>query len=147
MYSVRWAACSAALEPTADARHVLRAPAQMFLIRCRVRSAWRSQPLPEPVELPTHFGNVITCLALADGGRVVSASDDYTLKVWSRYSRRCLKTLTGHEGGVWCCDVEVRRRRGPLPPLKDLFARPTLVLAKPVRPGDLTHPTSRATSW
>jgi WD40 repeat protein len=35
-----------------------------------------------------------------DGTRAVSASDDYTLKVWELESGRALRTLEGHSGGV-----------------------------------------------
>lgn len=33
--------------------------------------------------------------------RIVSGSDDNTLKVWSANTGKCLRTLLGHTGGVW----------------------------------------------
>ena len=35
-----------------------------------------------------------------DGRRVVSASDDRTLKVWDVATGKCVATLEGHSGGV-----------------------------------------------
>jgi WD40 repeat protein len=35
-----------------------------------------------------------------DGGRAVSASNDWTLKVWDLASGREVRTLSGHSGGV-----------------------------------------------
>ena len=37
-----------------------------------------------------------------DGRRVVSASEDETLKVWDVATGRCLATLEGHSNGVRC---------------------------------------------
>ena len=37
-----------------------------------------------------------------DGRRVVSASDDKTLKVWDVATGKCLATLEGHSSGVRC---------------------------------------------
>ena len=56
-----------------------------------------------------------------DGRRVVSASDDRTLKVWNVETRECVATLEGHSGGVRCgvhCTLAMiclRRRSGALP--------------------------------
>ncbi len=51
-----------------------------------------------PVDTPRQL------LTVLSNGRVVSGSDDDTLKVWDVSSGRCLRTLTGHTGPV-------RRRR------------------------------------
>ena len=47
-----------------------------------------------------------------DGRRVVSGSNDDTLKVWDVATGKCVATLEGHSGGVRCgvcflyfCDV------------------------------------------
>ncbi|XP_037774868.1 WD repeat-containing protein 5B-like [Penaeus monodon] len=47
-----------------------------------------------------HTG-VIRCLA-ADPWRIVSASDDKTIKVWDRETLRRLVTLRNHTDGVTC---------------------------------------------
>lgn len=43
---------------------------------------WRVRPIPQPRVLKGHDDHVITCLQFC-GNRVVSGSDDNTLKVWS----------------------------------------------------------------
>lgn len=61
---------------------------------------WRSRPIREPKILKGHDDHVITCLQFC-GNRIVSGSDDNTLKVWSAVTGKCLRTLVGHTGGVW----------------------------------------------
>ncbi|KAG7232691.1 hypothetical protein INR49_008211 [Caranx melampygus] len=53
-----------------------------------------------------HDDHVITCLQFS-GDLIVSGSDDNTLKVWSAITGKCLRTLTGHTGGVWCSQMAV----------------------------------------
>jgi len=62
------------------------------------------QPLPEPVISRGHEDFVITCLQF-DGKRIVSGSDDNTLKIWSATTGKCEQTLIGHNGGVWCSEI------------------------------------------
>jgi F-box/WD-40 domain protein 7 len=58
--------------------------------------------LKEILHLKGHDDHVITCLQFNPSSNlIVSGSDDNTLKVWSSESGRCLRTLTGHTGGVW----------------------------------------------
>lgn len=58
--------------------------------------------LKEILHLKGHDDHVITCLQFnASSNLIVSGSDDNTLKVWSSESGRCLRTLSGHTGGVW----------------------------------------------
>lgn len=61
---------------------------------------WRTKPIRTPKELKGHDDHVITCLQFS-GNRIVSGSDDNTLKVWSLTTGRCVRTLVGHTGGVW----------------------------------------------
>ena len=56
---------------------------------------------PRPVEpqvdcSSTPRGAQVNCVAVLSNGRVVSGSDDRTLKVWKVSSGQCLGTLTGH---------------------------------------------------
>ena len=59
-----------------------------------------------------------------DGRRVVSASEDKTLKVWDVATGECVATLEGHSGEVLCgvrCTfvmIWLRRRSGALPCLR-----------------------------
>lgn len=61
---------------------------------------WRTKPIKPPKMLKGHDDHVITCLQFC-GNRIVSGSDDNTLKVWSASTGKCLRTLVGHTGGVW----------------------------------------------
>lgn len=79
---------------------------------------WRHKPIRSPKMLKGHDDHVITCLQFSDN-KIVSGSDDNTLKVWSAITGKvsflkklsnasfkydfwqCLRTLTGHTGGVW----------------------------------------------
>ncbi|XP_076263764.1 F-box and WD-40 domain protein 7 isoform X2 [Rhynchophorus ferrugineus] len=61
---------------------------------------WRSKQIRAPKLLKGHDDHVITCLQFSDN-KIVSGSDDNTLKVWSAITGKCLRTLVGHTGGVW----------------------------------------------
>ncbi|CAK5022757.1 unnamed protein product [Meloidogyne enterolobii] len=50
------------------------------------------------------FLKVITCLKLR-GDRLVTGSDDCTLRVWSVGTGECTQVLTGHTGGVWALQL------------------------------------------
>ncbi|XP_074027804.1 F-box and WD-40 domain protein 7 isoform X2 [Leptinotarsa decemlineata] len=65
-----------------------------------IQMNWRSKPIRPPKVLKGHDDHVITCLQFC-GSRIVSGSDDNTLKVWSATTGKCLRTLVGHTGGVW----------------------------------------------
>jgi len=47
---------------------------------------------------------VITCLKLR-GDRLVTGSDDCTLRVWFVGTGECTQVLTGHTGGVWALQL------------------------------------------
>ncbi|XP_065175287.1 F-box/WD repeat-containing protein 7-like isoform X2 [Sycon ciliatum] len=72
-----------------------------FFIKYRIEYNWRRAELRPKKVLKGHDDHVITCLQFS-GNRIVSGSDDNTLKVWSVASGKCLRTLHGHTGGVWC---------------------------------------------
>ncbi|KAM6226049.1 LOW QUALITY PROTEIN: uncharacterized protein LJ264_015962 [Porphyrio hochstetteri] len=71
-----------------------------FLRQHRIDMNWRSGELKAPKVLKGHDDHVITCLQFC-GTRIVSGSDDNTLKVWSAVTGECVQTLVGHTGGVW----------------------------------------------
>ncbi|KAB0792452.1 hypothetical protein PPYR_14411 [Photinus pyralis] len=71
-----------------------------FMLHHAIEMNWRSKPIRPPKMLKGHDDHVITCLQFC-GNRIVSGSDDNTLKVWSATTGKCLRTLVGHTGGVW----------------------------------------------
>ncbi|XP_020293654.1 F-box/WD repeat-containing protein 7 [Pseudomyrmex gracilis] len=73
---------------------------QAYMRQHNIKMNWRMKPIREPKVLKGHDDHVITCLQFS-GNRIVSGSDDNTLKVWSAVSGKCLRTLVGHTGGVW----------------------------------------------
>ncbi|RWS07746.1 F-box/WD repeat-containing protein 7-like isoform X1 [Dinothrombium tinctorium] len=65
-------------------------------------SSRKCRYMKEILHLKGHDDHVITCLQFnPNSNLIVSGSDDNTLKVWSSKTGRCLRTLTGHTGGVW----------------------------------------------
>uniref|UniRef100_A0ABM5FVG5 F-box/WD repeat-containing protein 7-like n=1 Tax=Pogona vitticeps TaxID=103695 RepID=A0ABM5FVG5_9SAUR len=71
-----------------------------FLRQHRIDMNWRGGDARPPKVLKGHDDHVITCLQFC-GNRIVSGSDDNTLKVWSAITGECVQTLVGHTGGVW----------------------------------------------
>ncbi|GAB6033258.1 hypothetical protein CHUAL_012859 [Chamberlinius hualienensis] len=71
-----------------------------YMRQHNIEMNWRYRPIRPPKVLKGHDDHVITCLQFS-GSRIVSGSDDNTLKVWSAITGKCLKTLVGHTGGVW----------------------------------------------
>ena len=78
---------------------------KIFLTRQELDDNWKTGRNFVKKELKGHDDHVITCLQF-HGDRIISGSDDSTLKVWSVSSGECLLTLTGHTGGVWCSQFE-----------------------------------------
>ncbi|KAM6959771.1 F-box/WD repeat-containing protein 7-like isoform 1-T1 [Tautogolabrus adspersus] len=77
-----------------------------YIRQHRIENNWRKGDEREPMVLKGHDDHVITCLQFS-GDLIVSGSDDNTLKVWSAITGKCLRTLTGHTGGVWCSQMAV----------------------------------------
>lgn len=71
-----------------------------YMRHITIETNWRSNTIRNPKILSGHDEHVITCLQFC-GNRIVSGSDDNTLKVWSAVTGKCLRTLVGHTGGVW----------------------------------------------
>lgn len=71
-----------------------------YMRHITIETNWRSNLIRTPKVLNGHDEHVITCLQFC-GNRIVSGSDDNTLKVWSAVTGKCLRTLIGHTGGVW----------------------------------------------
>ncbi|CAB3376194.1 Hypothetical predicted protein [Cloeon dipterum] len=75
-------------------------PWAAFLRQHSIEMNWRKKPIRPPKVLKGHDDHVITCLQFSDS-RILSGSDDNTLRVWSATTGKCLRVLVGHIGGVW----------------------------------------------
>lgn len=72
----------------------------------RIDANWRSGTSRVPKLVNAHTGFLITCLLFTDNNRIISGSDDGSLRVWSVETGDCVFSLFGHTGGVWAADVE-----------------------------------------
>ncbi|KIO00748.1 hypothetical protein M404DRAFT_16349 [Pisolithus tinctorius Marx 270] len=59
---------------------------------------------PKHLSIPAHHTFVVTCLLLSHG-RIISASDDHSIHVYSPATGELLQSLHGHEGGLWTLAV------------------------------------------
>ncbi|XP_072931323.1 F-box/WD repeat-containing protein 7 isoform X2 [Epargyreus clarus] len=71
-----------------------------YMRQSLIQDNWLHKPVHSPIVMRGHDDHVITCLQFY-GNRILSGSDDTTLKVWSAITGKCLRTLVGHSGGVW----------------------------------------------
>ncbi|XP_015930288.1 F-box/WD repeat-containing protein 7 isoform X2 [Parasteatoda tepidariorum] len=93
--------CSISANNNANPYQVIPSPWKAaFMRQHNIEMNWRCNPIKLPKVLKGHDDHVITCLQFS-GNRIVSGSDDNTLKVWSASTGKCLRTLVGHTGGVW----------------------------------------------
>lgn len=60
---------------------------------------------PEHFSFPGHGTHVVTCLQF-DEDKIVSASDDHSINIYSTQTGQLRKRLDGHEGGVWALEYK-----------------------------------------
>ena len=72
----------------------------LFKSRHLTRTRWMSNSNPRRLTVAAHGGAVVTCL-LFSHNRIISASDDHSIHVYSPTTGQQLRSLEGHEGGVW----------------------------------------------
>ena len=61
---------------------------------------WVTNEHPKHLSFPAHGSSVVTCLLLSYG-RIISASDDHSIRVYSPATGELLQSMDGHKGGVW----------------------------------------------
>lgn len=66
---------------------------QAYMRQYSIKMNWRTKPIRPPKVLKGHDDHVITCLQFS-GNRIVSGSDDNTLKVWSAVTGKVLSHLS-----------------------------------------------------
>jgi len=72
----------------------------LFKSRHLTRTRWVTNEMPKHHTFPAHGTSVVTCLLLSHG-RIISASDDHSIHVYSPVTGELLRSLDGHDGGVW----------------------------------------------
>jgi F-box and WD-40 domain protein CDC4 len=72
----------------------------LFQSRYITHTRWVKNPEPKHISFPVHGSSVITCLVFSHG-RIISASDDHAINVYSPVTGELLHSLQGHEGGIW----------------------------------------------
>ena len=72
----------------------------LFKSRHLSRTRWVNNQNPKHISFPAHGRAVVTCLIFSHG-RIISASDDHSIRVYSPKTGEQLLSLDGHEGGVW----------------------------------------------
>lgn len=60
---------------------------------------------PRHFSFPGHGTHVVTCLQF-DEDKIVSASDDHSINIYSTQTGQLRKRLDGHEGGVWALEYK-----------------------------------------
>ncbi|KAF7637313.1 hypothetical protein Mgra_00003281 [Meloidogyne graminicola] len=76
----------------------------IYLRNQHISNNWRFRRPNSVCHLKGHDEHVITCLKLR-GDRLVTGSDDCTLRVWFVGTGECTQVLTGHTGGVWALQL------------------------------------------
>ncbi|CAE6496332.1 unnamed protein product [Rhizoctonia solani] len=67
---------------------------------------------PRRLTFPAHGSSVVTCL-LFSRNRIISASDDHQIHVYSPTTGELMLRLEGHEGGVWALAVSPNSPSAP----------------------------------
>lgn len=72
----------------------------LFKSRHLTRTRWVQNQEPHHIQFAAHGRSVVTCLIFSHG-RIISASDDHSIHVYSPVTGTLVRSLDGHEGGVW----------------------------------------------
>lgn len=72
----------------------------LFKSRHLTRTSWQYNHNPKRLSFPAHGSHVVTCLIFSHG-RIISASDDNSINVYSPITGHLIRALEGHQGGVW----------------------------------------------
>lgn len=88
-------------------RHTLPLPHPykiLFKSRHLTRTSWLHNNNPRRLTFAAHGSHVVTCLIFSHG-RIISASDDNSIHVYSPSTGTLIRSLEGHSGGVWALDA------------------------------------------
>lgn len=70
----------------------------------KVSTQWIDDQEPKHISFPAHGSSVITCLKITEN-RIITASDDSCIHVYSPASGALIHSLQGHQGGIWALDI------------------------------------------
>ncbi|KZV88289.1 WD40 repeat-like protein [Exidia glandulosa HHB12029] len=90
----------ARMPPPPDALPLPHPYKLLFKTRHLTRTRWLENDPPPSLNFPAHGSAVVTCL-LFSHNRIISASDDHSIHVYSPFTGHLLRSLDGHNGGVW----------------------------------------------
>lgn len=77
----------------------------LFKPRHTSGAQWDGSTVPKHISFPiAHGSEIVTCLMLSHG-RIIAAFDDHFIRVYSPVTGELIRTLQGHEGGVWAMGV------------------------------------------
>ena len=83
----------------------------LFKSRHQTLNRWQHNS-PKRLTFPAHGVSVVTCLIFSRR-RIISASDDHSINMYSPFTGELMRSFPGHEGGVWALAVCSRRRKAP----------------------------------
>ncbi|KAI0345092.1 WD40 repeat-like protein [Trametopsis cervina] len=72
----------------------------LFKSRHLTRNRWVNNQNPKRITITAHGRSVVTCLIFTHG-RIISASDDHSIHIYCPITGQLVRSLEGHEGGVW----------------------------------------------
>ncbi|KAJ3569400.1 hypothetical protein NP233_g5071 [Leucocoprinus birnbaumii] len=68
------------------------------------KARWSESNVSRHITFPAHGSSVVTCMLLSRN-RIITASDDHTMNVYSPFTGELIHSLEGHEGGIWTIDT------------------------------------------
>ncbi|KAG9039423.1 SCF ubiquitin ligase complex subunit cdc4 [Tulasnella sp. JGI-2019a] len=95
----------------------------LFKSRHQTLTRWQ-QNAPKRLTFAAHGVSVVTCLIFSRR-RIISASDDHSIHMYSPFTGGLVRSFPGHEGGVWALAVCSRRRKPVQSPILTPAQSPT----------------------
>ena len=89
--------------PTLKNLHLFKS---IYMRHYIIRKSWMQDEItPRHIAFRAHQRHVVTCLQF-DSNKILTGSDDSNINVYDTQTGALLKTLSGHEGGVWALQYE-----------------------------------------
>ncbi|KAG8883512.1 SCF ubiquitin ligase complex subunit cdc4 [Tulasnella sp. 331] len=95
----------------------------LFKSRHQTLTRWQHNA-PKRLTFAAHGNSVVTCLIFSRR-RIISASDDHSIHMYSPFTGGLVRSFPGHEGGVWALAVCSRRRKPVQSPILTPAQSPT----------------------